>query len=70
MKKFKWTFGSANFIGVKRSNSISMCAYFTYDDKLRIHTAWTTESFAEDEWEQILACIKQAKGILKKMKRI
>lgn len=70
MKEFKWTFGSANFIEVKRINSISICAYFTYDDKLRIHIAWTIDSFTEDEWRQILVCVKQAKDILKKMKRI
>lgn len=70
MKEFEWTFGSANYIDVKRVNNISSCAHFMYDDKLRIHVAWTVESFTEIEWDHILACVRQAKIVLKKLKRI
>ena len=70
MKDFSWTFGSANYIEVKRINCVSSCANFTYDEHLRIKIAWTVSFFTEGEWEQILACVKQAKNILKKVKRI
>lgn len=70
MKEFEWTFASASYIDVKRTNSVSSCAHFTYDEHLRISLAWTTETFTEREWEHILACVKQAKSILKKLKRI
>jgi hypothetical protein len=70
MKEFEWTFGSANYIDVKRVGNVSSSAHFTYDDHLKISVNWTTESFTEGEWAAILACVKQAKDILKKMKRI
>ena len=70
MKEFEWTFGSANYIDVKRINNVSNCAHFTYDDHLKISVNWTTEPFTEKEWAAILACVKQAKDVLKKMKRL
>lgn len=70
MKEFEWTFGSANYIDVRRVNNVSNSAHFTYDDHLKISISWTTESFTEREWATILACVKQAKDILKKMKRM
>lgn len=70
MKEFEWTFGTNSFIDVKRATGCSSCAHFVYDDKLRVHVAWTTEMFTEREWDGILACIKQATVILKKLKRI
>lgn len=70
MKEFEWTFGTFSYIEVKRVNSVSSCAHFTYDKHLRISLAWTTETFTEREWYCILACVKQAKAFLKKLKRI
>lgn len=70
MKEFEWTFGSANFIDVKRVNSVASSAHFTYDHRLNISVSWTTESFTPGEWAAILACVKQAKDTLKKIKRL
>lgn len=70
MKEFEWTFGSANYIDVKRANNIASSVHFTYDHHLKISIAWTTESFTPGEWVAILACVKQARDILKKIKRL
>ena len=70
MKEFEWTFGSPNYIEVKRVNSVSCCAHFIYDDHLRVSILWTTESFTEREWDGVLACVRQAKMALKKLKRV
>ena len=70
MNKFEWTFGSGNYIDIKRVTDVSSCVHFSYDDKLRINVAWTVESFTEGEWDCILACVRQAKTILKRLKRI
>ena len=70
MKEFEWTFGTNYFIDVKRVAGTSNCAHFVYDDRLRFHVGWTTEMFTEREWDCILACVKQAKAVLKKLKRI
>ena len=70
MKEFEWTFGTNYFIDVKRVTGTCNCAHFVYDDKLRFHIAWTSDSFTEREWELILSCVKQAKSVLKKLKRL
>jgi len=70
MKEFEWTFGSGNYIDVKKVSGISGCAHFSFDDKLRIYVAWTVEPFTEREWDCILACVRQAKMVLKKLKRV
>lgn len=70
MSEFEWTFGSGNYIDVKRIDNVSSCAHFSYDDKLRFHVAWTVSSLTEFEWDCILVCVKQAKTVLKKLRRI
>ena len=70
MKKFEWNFRSANYIDVRRTNNVPSTAHFTYDDHLKISVNWTTESFTESEWAAILACVKQAKDVLKKLREI
>lgn len=70
MKEFEWTFSSGNYINVKRIDDTSHCAYFSYDDKLKFQVAWTVSSLTEFEWDCVLACVKQAKAVLKKLKRI
>lgn len=70
MKEFEWAFSSVNFIDVKRVNNVSSAAHFTYDHRLKISISWTTESFTPREWAAILACVKQAKDTLKKIKRL
>lgn len=70
MKEFEWAFGSANYIDVKRVNNAASSAHFTYDHHLKISISWTTESFTPGEWDAILACVKQARGVLKKIKRL
>lgn len=70
MKEFEWAFGSANYIDVKRVNNVASSAHFTYDRHLKISISWTTESFTPGEWTVILACVKQARDVLKKIKRL
>ena len=70
MKEFEWTFGTLNYIEVKRANAVASCASFSYDKHLRISLRYTTDTFTEKEWDAILACVKQAKAVLKKLKRI
>ncbi|MBR6135045.1 MAG: hypothetical protein IKQ22_00970 [Clostridia bacterium] len=70
MSDFEWTFGTLNYIEVKRVSGISSVASFSYDEHLRIRLHYTTETFTEREWDCILACVKQAKAFLKKLKRL
>ena len=70
MKEFEWVFGSGNYIDIKRVNNVASSAHFTYDHHLKISISWTTESFTPGEWVVILACVKQAKDVLKKIKRL
>lgn len=65
---FRWEFDTCNFINVYKNNII--CAYFTYDAKLRIHVAWSKGPLFEDDWKYILTCVKEAKEILKKVNKI
>lgn len=72
MKKheFTWAFGSGNYIDIKRVNNVASSAHFTYDHHLKTSISWTTESFTPGEWTEILACVREAKDILKKIKRL
>lgn len=70
MKEFEWTFGTLNYIEVKRVSGVGSCASFSYDEHLRMHLHYTTETLTECEWDLVLACVKEAKAILKKLKRI
>lgn len=68
MNEFKWDLGSGSYIIVYKNDFA--CAHFSYDDRLKIHVAWTTSHLYQDEWDGVLACVKEAKTILKKLKRI
>jgi len=70
MNEFEWTFGTLNYIEVKRVGGFSSCASFSYDEHLRICVRYTTEALTEREWDCILACVRQAKMVLKKLKRV
>lgn len=70
MKEFEWTFGTCGYIDIKRTAAVNNCIHFNYDDNLRMHVVWTVESFTEEEWDQVLACVKEAKAVLKRIKRI
>ena len=65
---FRWEFGTTSFIDIYKDNCA--CAHFSYDDRLRVHVAWSVGYLSKDEWEQILDCVKEAKVILKKLKRV
>ena len=68
MNEFKWEFGSGSYIVIYKNDFI--CAHFNYDARSKIHVAWTTGHLYQDEWDGVLACVKEAKTILKKLKRI
>lgn len=70
MKKheFTWTFGSGSYIDVLQ-NGIA-CAHFNYDNRLKFNIAWSVASLNSDQWEQVLACVREAKAILKKVKKV
>lgn len=65
---FTWQFGTCNFIDVYKNNIV--CAHFNYNVRRKIQLAWSTTHLSRDDWEQVLACVKEAKGILKEVKRI
>ena len=66
--KFTWTFGSGRYIDVFQ-NGIA-CAHFNYDKRLKFDTAWSVTYLNSDQWEQVLVCVREAKAILKKIKRL
>ena len=70
MKKheFTWTFGSGSYIDVYQ-NGIA-CAHFNYNNRLKFNIAWSASSLNGDQWEQALACVAEAKVILKKVKKV
>lgn len=70
MKKheFAWSFGSGRYIDVFK-NGIA-CAHFNYDDRLKVTVAWSIGYLNSDEWEQVLICVREAKAILKKIKKV
>ena len=70
MKKheFTWSFGSGSYIDVYQ-NSIA-CAHFNYDNRLKITVAWSVVYLNSDQWEQVLVCVREAKVILKKIKKV
>lgn len=49
MSEFGWTFGTLNYIEVKRVNGVSSVASFSYDEHLRMHLHYTTETLTERE---------------------
>ena len=66
----KWEFSSGNYIKVY--NDDGKVAWFDYDyskhSKIRI--AWTVGVFTPADWDEALACVKEAKKILKRIRRI
>ena len=68
MNEFKWEFGSAKYIVIYKNDFV--CAHFNYNDRLKVSVAWTTGHLDKCDWDMVLACVKEAKTILKKLKRI
>lgn len=65
---FRWSFGSGSYIDVYK-NDIA-CAHFNYDNRLKFQVAWSVGYASNDEWKRILDCVKEAKAILKRLRRI
>ena len=70
MKKheFTWTFGPGSYIDVHQ-NGIA-CAHLNYDNRLKFNITWSAASLNSDQWEQVLACVREAKAVLKKVKKV
>jgi hypothetical protein len=63
----KWLFSSGGYLKVYKGHKE---AWFNIDDDLKIRVAWTVGEFTPDDWDKILACVKEAKKILRRIKRI
>lgn len=63
---WKWKFDSGSYIRVY--NGIKD-AWFKADG-LEIRVAWTEGDFTPTDWNDTLACVKEAKKILKRIRRI
>ena len=70
MIEFEWTFEAMSYIEVKSIYNIGRRVQFKYDEHLRVEMRYTSDTFSEKEWDCILACVKEAKRILKKIKRV
>ena len=66
--KFTWQFGTCSFIDVYKDSIVHV--HFEYNGRRKIKVAWSTTCISKDDWEQILACVKEAKEILKKVNKI
>ena len=70
MKKyeFTWSIGSGSYIDVFQ-NGIA-CVHFNYNNRLKFNIAWSVTYLNSDQWEQVLVCVREAKAILKKVKKV
>lgn len=62
----KWLFSSGGYIKVYNDTKE---AWFDVTD-LKIKVAWTVGEFTLTDWDETLACVKEAKKILKRIRRI
>lgn len=63
----KWLFSSGGYIKVYDSTKE---AWFSIDYDQKIKMAWTVGEFTPADWDKTLACVKEARAILKRLKRI
>ena len=70
MKKyeFTWSIGSGSYIDVFQ-NGIA-CVHFNYNNRLKFNIVWSVTYLNSDQWEQVLVCVREAKAILKKVKKV
>lgn len=62
----KWLFSSGGYLKVYDGHKE---AWFNIYD-LRIKVAWTEGEFTPADWDKTLTCVKEAKKILRRIKRI
>lgn len=62
----KWLFSSGGYIKVY---SNTQEAWFSTDG-LKITVAWTVGDFTPADWDITLVCVKEAKKILKRLRKI
>lgn len=62
----KWLFSSGGYLKVYDSTKE---AWFSIYD-LKIKVAWTVGEFTPADWNKTLACVKEAKKILRRIRRI
>ena len=62
----KWEFSSGGYIKVHGEGKE---AWFNVNN-LKISIAWTVGVFTPADWDETLACVKEAKKILKRIRRI
>lgn len=62
----KWLFSSGSYLKVYDDHKE---AWFSICD-LRIKVAWTEGEFTPADWDKTLACVKEAKKILRRIKMI
>ena len=63
----EWYFSSGGYIKVYNGTKE---AWFNIVDNLKIRVAWTVGEFTPADWDETLACVKEAKSILKKVNKI
>ena len=62
----KWEFSSGGYLKVYNGTKQ---AWFNIDG-LMIRIAWQEGVFTPDDWNETLVCVKEAKAILKRLRRI
>lgn len=68
MEKWTWNFSTTNFIDVYRNDNC--CAHFHYNEKLKVRVAWTGGQLSKDDWAHMLECVKEAKYVLKELRKV
>lgn len=63
----KWLFSSGGYLKVYDGPKE---AWFNIDYDSKIKVAWTVGEFTPADWDATLACVKEAKKILRRIKRI
>ena len=66
--KWTWSFGTGSYIDICKDGIA--CIHFSFDCKLKFRIAWSAGYFSNDDWEHAIKCVKEAKAVLKKIKRI
>lgn len=63
----KWLFSSGGYIKVYNDTKE---AWFNTDYNQKIKVAWTVGEFTPADWDETLVCVKEAKKILKRIRRV